>query len=120
MDRLTAQYGKNHAVPTKFDLDFVFRIDSDVWNGLMNIFDRLAAYEDTSLEPEEVAELKKALELACEDAADEQCPHEFDLYTCNKCADCPHNGEIHTDAERDAQCWYDYYVHQAQEQEGKK
>ena len=59
--------------------------------------------------------LKRALELACNDAADEQCPHEFDLYTCNKCADCPHDSESHTDSGRDAQCWYDYYVHQAQE-----
>lgn len=61
--------------------------------------------------------LKKALELACNDAADEQCPHEFDLYTCDKCADCPHGGEIHTNAERDAQCWYDYYIQKAQERD---
>lgn len=75
---------------------------------------------DNAAKDQQIATLKKALKKASVDAADEQCPHEFDLYTCDKCADCPHYGEIHTDAERDAQCWYDYFIHQAQKQEAEK
>jgi len=69
---------------------------------------------------QEIVLLKRALELACDDAADEQCPHEFDLYACEECDGCPHGNEIHTDSERDAQCWYNYYIRTAQEQEDEK
>lgn len=53
MERLTAQWGKNHAVPTKFDLDDFAALPNQEWNGLTDIMDRLAAYEDTGLEPDE-------------------------------------------------------------------
>ena len=46
MERLTAQWGENHAVPTKIDLDFVFDLDDKAYGGLTEILDRLAAYED--------------------------------------------------------------------------
>lgn len=54
MDRLTAQWGKNHAVPTKFSLDFAWDISKFEWQELVCILDRLAAYEDTGLEPDEI------------------------------------------------------------------
>ena len=73
MDRLTAQYGKNHAVPTKFDLDFVFRVDKDVWDGLTNIFDRLDAYEKTGLMPDEIPQLQSEVERLTKENVALQC-----------------------------------------------
>ncbi len=64
MERLTAQWGNNHAVPTKIYLDFMFGLDDDTSQGLTEIFDRLAAYEDTGLEPCDYAAMKAALEQA--------------------------------------------------------
>lgn len=58
MERLTKQWGSNPVVPCNFDLDFFFTLDKKTLNGLQEIFDRLAAYEDTGLEPEQVLELK--------------------------------------------------------------
>lgn len=66
-----------------------------------------SALTELVVKDQQIATLKKALKLACNDAADEQCPHEFGLYTCDKCDGCPH----------DAQCWYNYFIQQAQEQE---
>ena len=63
-----------------------------------------ALIEQHEQDQQQIATLKKALELACADAADEQCPHEFDLYTCKKCDGCSHDCEDRTDAARDAQC----------------
>ncbi len=60
MERLTKQWGNNHAVPTEIDLDFMFRLDDPTSHGLTEILDRLAAYEDTGLEPEGVQELVSA------------------------------------------------------------
>lgn len=54
MDRLTAQWGENHAVPTKFDLEDFAKLEDPEWNGITDIMDRLAAYEDTGLEPDEI------------------------------------------------------------------
>ena len=56
MKRLTSKV-HNGAVPVKFDLDFVLGMPQHDWNGLQEIFDRLAAYEDTGMEPED---MKKA------------------------------------------------------------
>lgn len=53
MDRLTSN-GYGGAVPVKFDLDFAFDMPQHDWSGLQEIFDRLAAYEETGLEPEEI------------------------------------------------------------------
>ncbi len=58
MERLTKQWGNNHAVPTEIDLDFMFRLDDPTSHGLTEIIDRLAAYEDSGLEPEEVTRLQ--------------------------------------------------------------
>lgn len=60
MERLTYQMGNNHAVPTKFDLGFAFKIGNDAWAGLTGVLDRLAAYEDTGLTPEEILPLKES------------------------------------------------------------
>lgn len=58
MDRLTAQWGENHAVPTKFDLaDFALKLENPEWDGFTKILDRLAAYEEIGLEPDEIKTL---------------------------------------------------------------
>lgn len=61
MERLTAQWGENHAVPTKFNLDFAWDMSKSEWQELQCAFDRLAAYEDTGLEPEEFKEVQEAM-----------------------------------------------------------
>ena len=53
MERLTSK-AYNGAVPVKFDLDFVLDMPQRDWRGLQEIFDRLAAYEESGLEPEEI------------------------------------------------------------------
>ena len=61
MDRLTS---KNRppkgAVPGKFDIDFIFRMDDDEVAGFFETMNRLADYEDTGLTPEEVEGLKNS------------------------------------------------------------
>ena len=56
MERLTARIKNNPAVPAKFDLDFVLgsNIDDTTWKCLDALIQRLAAYEDTGLEPDEI------------------------------------------------------------------
>jgi len=63
---------------------------------------------------EESVKLNIALEKAANDAADGCCPHELDLYECEKCSECPHLGELHEDTQRDAECWRQYYLKQAE------
>ena len=53
MERLTSEIN-GRAVPVKFDLDFTLDMTQRDWRGLQEIFDRLAAYEETGLEPEEI------------------------------------------------------------------
>lgn len=53
MERLTSEIN-GRAVPIKFDLDFAFDMPQHDWSGLQEMFDRLAAYEETGLEPEEI------------------------------------------------------------------
>jgi hypothetical protein len=59
MERLTKQCGNNRAVPTQFDLDFAFKTDDEAWKGLTDVFNLLAAYEDTGLTPEEITALRR-------------------------------------------------------------
>jgi hypothetical protein len=74
MKRLTKQWGNNPAVPTEFDIDCAFDMDNETWAKLCEIFNRLAAYEDSGLSPEEVQALAKAkeerrlVELPCKEA----------------------------------------------------
>lgn len=99
---------------------------------------KLADYEDAGISPEEVKrlakgkavyeaydgskldkadqyieKLEKALHLACADAADDCCPHELYDYETEKCGDCPHDGAIYQDTERDIACWENYYLQEA-------
>lgn len=53
MERLTKIVG-GAAVPTSFDLGFGLDISDKDWNGLKAVLDRLAAYEDTGLEPKDI------------------------------------------------------------------
>ncbi|RJV97923.1 hypothetical protein DWW15_11745 [Subdoligranulum sp. AF14-43] len=53
MERLTSEIN-GRAVPVKFDLDFTLDMTQRDWRGLQEIFDRLAAYEETGLEPEDM------------------------------------------------------------------
>lgn len=62
MERLTERFGNNDALPTKIDLDFYFDIDDETCRGLIDIFNRLASYEETGLEPEEIHNLSNARE----------------------------------------------------------
>ncbi len=57
--------------------------------------------------------LQKAFDISCEAEADSCCPHEYDLYECDQCKDCPHQGEIHEDTQRDVECWKQYYLSEA-------
>lgn len=59
MDRLTKKWGSNPAVPCNFDLGFIFDLDNGTYSGLQEVFERLAAYEETGLEPEVCADYKK-------------------------------------------------------------
>lgn len=58
MERLTSEIN-GRAVPIKFDLDFAFDMPQHDWSGLQEMFDRLSAYEETGLEPEEIMETVK-------------------------------------------------------------
>ena len=69
MERLTSEIN-GRAVPVKFDLDFTLDMPQRDWRGLQEIFDRLAAYEETGLEPEELAQAEKTgrlVVLPCKD-----------------------------------------------------
>lgn len=58
MERLTSRTGALDAVPTSFNLDFVFDMPDRDYKGLCDVLNRLAAYEDTTLTPENVELLK--------------------------------------------------------------
>ncbi len=64
------RWGNNHAVPSKFNLDFVFDMDDEAYKGLVEIFDKLAAYESTGFSPADIEMIKypaeAALKFACE------------------------------------------------------
>lgn len=88
-------------------------VNKDTLRGIIRVILTGAAAEITAKD-QKISILEKALESACNDIADEQCPNEFDLYTCEKCPDCPHDRELHTDSERDMHCWFDYYIQKVQ------
>ena len=54
MERLTAQWGENPAVPTKLDLAELLDVPEHTWKLVDDIIQRLAAYENTGLTPEEI------------------------------------------------------------------
>ena len=54
MERLTHKMPNGVVVPTQLNLDFVFDMADQDFAELQRIFDRLAAYEDKGLEPEEI------------------------------------------------------------------
>lgn len=65
MDRLTTKAYQDEYVPNKFDI-----LDDDdvVWNGFRELVNRLAAYEDTGLTPDEIKdnmEMFKAYRNIC-------------------------------------------------------
>ena len=62
MDRLTKHWGNNY-VPTKLNWDFVFDLDNETFKNLEDIVIRLAKYEDTGFEPEEIEKLHKSCSL---------------------------------------------------------
>lgn len=57
MDRLTGRI-KNGVVSAIYDEDFVFRMDDETYSGYLKLIERLAAYEDTGLTPEEITAMK--------------------------------------------------------------
>lgn len=56
MDRLTKHWGNNY-VPTKLNWDFVLDLDDETFKNLEDIVIRLAKYEDTGFEPEEIEKI---------------------------------------------------------------
>jgi hypothetical protein len=62
---------------------------------------------------QELEQYKRALNLACVDASDHQCPYEFDYVDWPECTSCPHGNEIRYDIERDIKCWEKHYLAQA-------
>lgn len=56
MNRLTKHWGENF-VPTKIDLLNLTDVDNETWKGLQDIFVKLALYEDTGFEPNEIEKL---------------------------------------------------------------
>ena len=46
MERLVKRCGNNPAVPTGFDLDFIFELDNKENEGLQTVFDRLCELEE--------------------------------------------------------------------------
>lgn len=56
-ERLVKRWGNNSAVPCNINLDFAFELDQETWDGLKEIFNRLADYEDTGLAPYEIAKV---------------------------------------------------------------
>ena len=66
MERLTAQWGINPAVPTKFDLEEIANTSQNVWNEITKLFNKLAEYENIGLTPQEIKlRLEKSVELPC-------------------------------------------------------
>lgn len=64
MERLVKRWGNNHAVPSKFNLDFVFDMDNEAYKGLVEIFDRLDEYESTGFSPADIERVKYPAEAA--------------------------------------------------------
>lgn len=62
MERLTYQYDKNHAVPTKLNLDFIWDMSDSEWKELQCILDLLAEYEKTNLTPEQITAIQREIE----------------------------------------------------------
>lgn len=58
MERLTKRWGNNPAVPATFYIDFVFEMDGVQAAAFKDFCNRLADYEDTGLEPQEITALK--------------------------------------------------------------
>lgn len=60
MDRLTKQWGTNPVIPTNIKrMDFVFDLDEDTYKAFQAILDRLAAYENTGITPEQIEVLQE-------------------------------------------------------------
>lgn len=57
--------------------------------------------------------LEKALELACIDGCDEQCPSDFYDIDWIECKTCTATSEVHYDINRDCKCWMRYYIERA-------
>jgi hypothetical protein len=99
IERLTYHAGKNPAVPAKLNLDFAFELTDSAWKDVDALIQRLAAYEDIGLSPEEVTALKSeraVLQKALELVADEigcyrtKCDRENSLHchSMHNCNDC--------------------------------
>lgn len=67
--------------------------------------------ENAALESQ-LALTEKALELACEHVADNDCPHEYSWAAFQKpeCENCTHMTEKHQDTDRDIKCWMEYFL----------
>ena len=64
----------------------------------------------------QLAQYKKALELACTDIAEDYCPFNLNLVNWEECGVCSHDCELHTsDRDRDINCWAKYYLNKVKE-----
>lgn len=65
MERLTAKRRTPRgAIPGKFSIDFIFHMPDDEVAGFFETMNRLADYEDTGMEPEEINGLREFCESA--------------------------------------------------------
>lgn len=58
--------------------------------------------------------LERALEIACAEMADHQCPYDFNLECWPECDTCPKGNEERYDADRDIACWKRWAVEKAE------
>ncbi|GEM_PF-3233419 len=57
MDRLTARTGLGRSVSATYGEEFIFNMDDEEYSAYQRTMERLAAYEDTELTPEEITAL---------------------------------------------------------------
>lgn len=93
MKRLTKKWSDNPAVPVNINYDFLLSLDKKTADGVQAIVDRLAAYEDTGLMPEQI-------EKAMEDCADTFAENQFAICEINEMGGIDHLRNL-TQAEKD-------------------
>jgi hypothetical protein len=62
MNRLTVHWDDD-VIPTNIDLSNLTEMDNKTWDGLQAIFLKLASYEDTGFEPDEIIKLHNTSQI---------------------------------------------------------
>lgn len=96
------------------------QLDATAAESFCNAADVSRLEQDNAVKDQQIATLKKALELICDEVADSCCPFDSTEYSCPNASTCPNATGGREDHGRDTQCWYDYFIRKAQEQEAKQ